>query len=227
MTLKDKRILVVSPHPDDDAICSGGLIMLAKKEKAEVYVLYMAIGDSRQFMNGKTRAVDRVNEAKQAAKYGGYEFMIITEESTKLDTFPQKTLIQAIEDINRRFKPDIVIMPNRTSFNQDHRACATATITAFRPMPSDLLPQPKLILEMEEPYTWGTEDFTPNFFIDITTVMDEKIELYNFHTSQVPQGLHNTSPRSVYNLVRLAGLRGSAISTKYAEGYRLVKGQLE
>lgn len=220
MTLKDKRILIVSPHIDDEAICSGGLIMKAKEEGATVFVIYMAIGESRQFMNGKTRAKDRVAEAQKASKYGNFEYMMITEQSTKLDTVPQKTLIEAIENTTRRFKPDIVVIPYRNSFNQDHRATASAAITAFRPIPKDLHHQPEMILEMEEPYTWPVPS-SPNLYVEIS--IEDKLALYNYHLTQIPE---DPFPRSRENLTRLAGFRGCEIGVKYAEGYNLLKGQL-
>lgn len=221
--LKSKRILVISSHPDDEAICSGGLIMRAKKEQASVFVLYMATGSSRQFVNGQTLESDRISEAKNAAKYGGFEYRIAFNNiSTKVDTLPQKYLIEAIEDTVREFKPEIVVTPYRNSYSQDHRAVAQACISAFRPIPESLHPQPKMILEIEEPTTWPTPS-TPNFYVDISGVMNEKLELYKCHKSQVTQ---DPQYRSCENLTRLAGFRGSEIGVKYAEAYNLLKGQL-
>lgn len=72
--LKDKKILIISPHPDDEAIDCGGLVMKAKKEGGQVFVLYMATGGSRQFTTGKgeTKEDQRTLEAHKAAKYGGF-----------------------------------------------------------------------------------------------------------------------------------------------------------
>jgi len=221
--LKNKKILIISSHPDDEAICSGGFIMLAKKEKAKVSVLYMATGTSRQFQNGETLEQDRIVETENAAAYGGFECKIVFRGvSTKIDTIPQKEIIEAIEDVVTDFKPNIVVIPNRNSYSQDHRAVATACISAFRPIPESLHPQPQMILEIEEPTTWPV-GFTPNFFVDISEVFGEKIKLYKCYRSQVTQDPQYRSPE---NLERLAGFRGSEIGVKYAEAYNLLKGQL-
>jgi len=219
--LRNKRILIISPHPDDEAICSGGLIMRAKKEETQVNVLFMATGGSRQFMNGKTEQSTRVDEVKKAAEFGGFEYLIaFYEKSTIVDTMAQKELIETIEDYTKIIKPDIVVIPNRKSFNQDHRAVADASMTAFRPIPKSLHHQPEMILEVEEPYLW--EGFNPNFYVEIIDI-EERMQLYKCHTTQVPIPPH---PRSIENLTRLAGIRGNEISKQYAEGYNLLKGVL-
>lgn len=221
--LKNKKILIISPHPDDEAMDSGGLIMRAKKEGAEVFVFYVSVGGSRQFQNGETKEADRVNEAIEASEYGGFKYKIgFPNTSTKLDGMLQKLIIEAIEDIVKDFKPTIVVIPYQHSYSQDHRAVATACISAFRPIPEDLHPQPKMILEMEEPTAWP-KALNPNFYVDISDVFSEKIKLYLCHKSQVTKDI---SVRSPENLEALARYRGAEIGVKYAEAYNLLKGQL-
>lgn len=225
-SLKNKKILVVAPHPDDEAICAGGLIMLAKQNSGFVHVLFGAIGYSRQFQTQKTEAKTRLVELKNAAKYAGYTYDIMYQgqEFMRLDTVSQKDLIERIEDTSHKFNPEIVVIPDRKSFDQDHRALSTACLTAFRPIPSKLRNQPKLILECEEPYDWPEENrISPNFFFDISNVFDKKIRLLEKHETQLRE---DPFPRSPENLQRLAGYRGCEIGTKYAEGYKLLRGQM-
>lgn len=94
--LSGKKILIIAPHPDDEAICCGGLIMLAKKAGSKVFVMYGSIGSSRQLVTGKTDPANRMNEAKKASEYGGFEYSIMFQgkEFMKLDSVPQKKLIE-------------------------------------------------------------------------------------------------------------------------------------
>lgn len=222
--IKGKKILIIAPHPDDEAISCGGLIMLAKKTRAKIFVLFGSIGISRQLITGQTNPSIRLDEAQKASEYGSFDHSIIFqgEEFMKLDTVPQKTLIDAIEDKIEEVKPDIVCLPFKDSFDQDHRALFKASVTALRPTPKNLRHHPKIILESEEPYSWSTDDvFHPNFYLDISQVMEEKIKLLKCHKTQLRE---DPFPRSPENLERLAGLRGAEISTKFAEAYRLLRG---
>lgn len=218
------KILIVAPHPDDEALGAGGLIIKAKEAGDEVFVLFMAVGDSRQFMNGKTYTSTRLEEAQKASNYGSFNYSVVFDQlATKLDTVAQKELIEVIENKISEFRPNIMVIPYQNSYNQDHRAVATACITALRPMPTKLHYQPQTILEMEEPYSWP-QAFTPNFYVDLTEIFAKKLGLYICHNSQVPNDI--THPRSLENLEKLAGIRGAEIGVKYAEGYRLLRGQL-
>ncbi len=223
--LKNKKILIISPHPDDEALWSGGLIMKAKKEGANVFVLYVATGKSRQLrhVTRDTLVKDRMLEVEEASKYGGFAFEIgFTDIQTRLDTLAQKDLIECFEDKIHDFKPDVVVIPRQDSYNQDHRAIATAAITAMRPIPPDIRHQAKLILEAGEVTSWPSA-FNPNLYIDISDLMEKKLELYHCHATQV---VYEPYYRSDENLKRLAGLRGSEIGVEYAEGYRILKMKL-
>lgn len=221
-----KRILIIAPHPDDETICCGGLILHAKKVNARVFVMYGSIGTSRQLVTGRTDPASRLDETKNASQYGGFEYSIMFqgEEFMKLDTVPQKRLIENIEDKIEEFKPDIVCVPFRDSFDQDHRALFSAAITALRPTPKNLRHQPKIILEVEEPYSWTNRNiFRPNFYLDISEIFKKKIELLKCHKTQLRDDPFSRSPQ---NLERLAGIRGSEIGVKYAESYNLLKASL-
>lgn len=218
--------MIIAPHPDDEAICCGGLIMLAKKQGAAVFVMYGSVGSSRQLLTGKTNPSSRRAEAKKAAGYGGFKYSIMFqgEEFMKLDSVPQKELIDKIEDKIDEFKPDIVCVPFRDSFDQDHRALFSASITALRPVPKNLRHQPNMVLECEEPYNWTNRDaFRANFYFNISEVFNKKIGLLKCHKSQLRD---DPFPRSPQNLERLAGIRGNEIGVKYAEGYNLCKASL-
>lgn len=227
MKLDNKKILIVSPHPDDEVIGCGGLLAYAKDKKCEVLVLYMCVGQSRQLITGSTNENIRLKEIENVAREGGfnYQILFIGHEFVRLDTVAQKKLIDSIEDIIEYFKPDIVCIPSPESYNQDHRATYTACITALRPIPRNIRHFVPTVLIFEEPYTWTTGGLLkPNFYLDTTNLEEKKVALMKLHLSQ-----DRPSPfsRSAENLVHQMRIRGSEVGLKSAEAYHLLRGCIE
>lgn len=224
LELKNKKILIISPHPDDEIIGCGGLIAKCKELQSKVKVVYMCTGESRQLVSGSTNSNSRINEIEDVSKYGNFQYQIIFENKyfVELDSIPQKKIVDPIEDIIEEFKPNIVLLPHGDSYNQDHRATFTACITALRPTPHDVRHFVETILIFEEPYAWTVKDiFKPNVYLDLDGVENEKIKLMALHKSQ-----DRPFPfaRSGENLMARLKIRGSEAGLKYAEAYVLLRG---
>jgi LmbE family N-acetylglucosaminyl deacetylase len=228
MNLKDKKILVISPHPDDEMISTGGLIAKAINENAKVFVLYISIGKSRQLVTGKTEESTRLKETEDVSKFMGftYKFQFIGDEFMRIDSLPQKSIIEPIEDIMQEFKPDIVVIPYQYSFDQDHRAIFTAAMTALRPIPRKVRHLVAFVLEFEEPHSWGIGPaFKPNYYVVLNEeLLKRKLDGLRFHKTQIRD---EPFTRSLENLTRLAQFRGHEIGEDYAEAYRLHRGLIE
>ncbi len=220
---KDARALVISPHPDDEVIGCGGTISRIVNEGGEVFVLFGAVGKCRQLVTGQTDENVRLKETKKVSKKAGYryKFMFVGDEFMHLDSIPRKRLIDPIEDCVAELKPDIVFIPFRNSYDQDHVAMFNAAITALRPRPQKVRHFVPIVLEYEEPYCWGSDDsFVPNFYVDISKFLVKKIELLKLHATQCRK---DPFARSAENLVRLAGLHGTAVGVEAAEAFRLLR----
>lgn len=228
MNLKNKRILVIAPHPDDEMICAGGLIAKATRESSEVFVLYMAVGSCRQLVTGKTDEKTRIEETVKVSEFLNFKFkfQFVGDEFMKLDSLPQKSLIDPIEDTIQAFKPEIVVIPYQHSFDQDHRAVFLSALTALRPIPKEIRHFVKTVLEWEEPCSWGTGPaFKPNFYVALDEeLLNLKLKGLSFHKSQLRDEPFTRSPE---NLTRLAKLRGGEIGRAYAEAYVMRRGVIE
>lgn len=62
--------------------------------------------------------------------------------------------------------------------------------------------------------------FLPNYFVDITDFMEQKIEAAKIYDTELGE---TPFPRSVENIKALATIRGAAAGVKYAESFRLIK----
>lgn len=229
MITKKTRLLVISPHPDDEVLGCGGLIGKCYKESAKIMIVYICVGHSRQLVTKSTNADTRLKEIEEVRQNtkGKIKILYTGEEFTRLDMVPQKDLIEKIEDIIQEFKPTIVTVPSSSSYNQDHRATFDACITALRPTPRDIRYFTPTVLEYFEPYLWmAREAKVPNAFLDLSekihkkTLLDFKLELYKCHKTQVRK---DPFPRSVENLIHIAHVCGKEIGVSIAEAYHVLR----
>lgn len=226
------KLLVISPHPDDEALGVAGLIGKCKKEKAEVFILYICVGQSRQYTTNETNENNRLKEIKNVEKFAQVKSKVcyIGDEFCRLDTVAQKDIIEKIEDTIADQKPTIIAIPSSASYNQDHRAVFDASITALRPLPKNLRHFVPHVIEYFEPYIWSSRPHPqPNTYLDLGeryrkgTLLDFKINLYKCHETQVRQ---DPFPRSPENLMRLAHIYGKEIGVEIAEAYYMHRTEL-
>ena len=226
--LKKQRLLVISPHADDEAYGCAGTIAKIKELGGEVYIMVMSIGDLKHYdgksiiVKKETRKEEFIKTAK-FLKVDGYD--IVYEESDKhlrLDAIPRRELIAKIERESKvsieNIKPTMVALPS-ISYNQDHYAVFHAGFTACRPNLPGIKPFQKIVLAYDNPTLfWNTEyeKFHPNFYIDISKYLDIKLKALSFHKSQLRDSLHHLS---IDNLKNLVLLRGREISVEAAEAF--------
>ena len=228
MNFKDKKLLVIAPHPDDEILGCGGLIGRVKEAGGQVYVLIVTVG-SAELYGGNSNLDERVKETKEVMKFikaDDYEIAFPSDEyHLKLDTIPQKTLVDWFEKQSRlalnKTKPDIVAIPFMGSSNQDHRAVAHAAFTACRARPHSLKSFQNLILLYEDPVGNNLlETFRPNFYVDIKNSLNLKKEALSLYKSQLRGPLHQCSPETI---TIKAQSRGREVAIEAAEAFMLYR----
>lgn len=226
--LKKQRLLVISPHADDEAYGCAGTIAKMKDLGGEVYIMVMSIGDLKHY-DGTDKVVKKETRREEFIKTAEFlkvdDYDIVYEETEKhlrLDAIPRRELIAAIEKDSKvaidRVKPTMVALP-AISYNQDHCAVFQAGFTACRPHLPQIKPFPKIVLAYDNPTLfWNTEyeKFHPNFYVDISKYIDDKLKAMSFHKSQLRNSLHHCSIDNLNNLIRL---RGREISVEAAEAF--------
>jgi len=226
--LKKQRLLVVSPHADDEAYGCAGTIAKIKDLGGEVYIMVMSIGDLKHY-NGNDKIVSKETRKEEFIKTAEFlkvdDYDIVyedTEKHLRLDAIPQRELIAKIERDSKvaidRIKPTMVALP-AISYNQDHCAVFHAGFTATRPNLPHIKPLQKIVVAYDNPTLfWNTEyeKFHPNFYVDISKYLDIKLKAMSFHKSQLRDSLHHCS---IDNLKNLVHLRGREISEEAAEAF--------
>jgi N-acetylglucosamine malate deacetylase 1 len=176
-----ERILVISPHPDDESIGCGGLL-LAHAGTAEIQIVTVYNGDGGgaldegpwindvayrdRLVEARRRELDRVAVALQASKVTRFEV-------SDCDGVPGSEEVTALRRILQDFAPQVVLLPWLLDKHPHHRA--TNRIFAEAAHSLDLM-----VLGYE---VWGL--LSPNAFFDITDVLDRKRELIAMHASQL------------------------------------------
>lgn len=230
MDWSQERLLVYSPHPDDETLGCGGLMHKAKRAGAQIYVQFMTVGDTAdQSPRGFSTAQERHIEIKRAAEHFRWDdwHMALPGDANhlRLDGLPRVDLTRLIEQQSplsiARLKPTVVLMPHRTSYNQDHQATAEAVHTALRPSDNRMRHHPRLVLAYEEAADqWRTEPVEPpNLIVELEEEdLSAKLQGMELYGSQSHRHPHT---RSELTLRSLAVLRGMQAGVALGEGYHV------
>ncbi len=112
--LEGERVLVLSPHPDDDVFGCGGTMLLHKEAKHEVRIVYMT--DGRLGMKNKSQTetiLIRKNEAIAALnllKIDERDIYFLNQPDGSLAI--NDAVCGALKRIIDGFKPNIIFLPS-------------------------------------------------------------------------------------------------------------------
>jgi LmbE family N-acetylglucosaminyl deacetylase len=213
------KILIFSPHPDDEVLGCGGTIGRFAHEGNAVILCIVTKAYtpdwSPDYLHKKEEEIRRSNKI-----LGVTETICLDYPTVKLDTFPQKELNDAFSDLISDQKPDLVFIPHCGDLNRDHRIVHEAALVATRPCSSTV----KKILAFEtlSETEWGYScaPFRPDIYIDITGYIGLKKDAMRTYESELKVAPH---PRSIEIISALAQLRGSEIGVGYAEAFMLIR----
>ena len=183
-----KKILVFSPHPDDDVIGCGGSIALHAQRGREVEVVYVTSGDAGSLKHGpKELSRIREKEARQAAAVLGVkrvDFLRMQDGYVEANAASIRTVVRLI----RERQPDAVYIPHERDGHRDHRRThefvKEAVFRAFGPWFRDCGKTPWAVRAVLCYEVWTPlEEFS--YVEDITGVMKAKMEALGRHASQI------------------------------------------
>jgi N-acetylglucosamine malate deacetylase 1 len=226
--ISEKRILVYAPHADDEVLGAGGLLALAGQRGWETHVHFATVSgyfseNKAEFSHSRTR-VEEVQAALAVLKCAGWEVLFEGEDKhLRLDIVPQSDLINFVDQGLKRIRPSIVISPCRGHYHQDHIAFANAVVSAMRPAPDGNRPLVPLVLSYGHAHGgWGGEHylFRPSVFIDISPVIDVKLEALACYSTQLCDEPH---ARSLPMVREQAGAWGAYAGVRYAEAFECLR----
>jgi LmbE family N-acetylglucosaminyl deacetylase len=195
-----KRAMVIMAHPDDPEFFTGGTIALWAREGVEIIYLILTNGnkgsdDPKMTPEQLTRL--RQEEQRTAAGLLGVKTIIFLDEPDGELQVTLQLRQQVVREI-RRHRPDVIICPDPSVFyfgdtyinHPDHRAAGHVALEAIFPAARNAMYHPELLDEglmphaVREIYLAGSTQ--PNRWVDITDVMDVKVQAIQSHASQLP-----------------------------------------
>jgi len=228
---KDKKIMIVVAHPDDELLGLGASMnRLISEYSVQAHVVILGEGitsrsDSRDASLWKNELeVHRKNIYAAQAAIGYQSVSIYDFPDNRFDTVALLDIIKIIEKEKTSFEPEVIFTHHGGDVNIDHQRTFEAVITACRPMQHERV---KTIICFETPS--GTEwratsdprHFLPNLFITVSEKnMAAKIkgmESYEFEKRDYPH------PRSPEALKVRAQMWGVTIGSPLSEAFCIIR----
>ena len=230
-SLRNKKILVVVAHPDDELLGLGAtMYQLNNEYSCETRVVILGEGITSRADVRDPDKWDRelkihrenIKNAQEAIGYGSVELYDFPDN--RFDTVALLDIIKVVEKEKNDFGPDAIFTHHGGDVNVDHQRTFEAVITATRPMKDE---QVKTVITFETPS--GTEwraatdpkHFVPNMYVSVSEeALQAKIsgmECYEFEKRQYPH------PRSPEALKIQAQRWGVVVGKYYAEAFTIVR----
>lgn len=217
--MKNKDILVVAAHPDDEVLGAGGTIAAHSARGDRVFIAILTDGASVQFPDQPDKISLKKQQALDVAKLlGAREVFFGGFPDQRLDATPILEVNRFVERVVNEIKAQIVYTNHFADFNRDHRVAYEAAGVASRPfsLPSfeKLLCYPVDTLSIA-----GHGTPQPNLYSDISQTLELKLEALKIYETEVRAYPH---PRSL-EAVRYAALRnGTMVGLEAAEVFQCV-----
>ena len=224
-----ERAMFIYAHPDDIEFGVAGTAALWAKHGCEItYVIVTDgnIGSHDKSLTGEQLASIRHAEQRAAADIVGVQRVLFLGYHDGL-TEPSLAMRKHFVKLIRQYKPNVVVSGDPRSVfvedsyinHPDHRAVATAVVDAVFPASEMRLQYQEFeeegIFAHKINYLYISYGPDANLFIDISDVIDLKIEALKCHApSQFPEW----DPTEMVK--QWSGEAGKRIGVKYAEAFR-------
>ncbi len=170
------NVLVIAPHPDDEAIGCGGTLLLHARRGDNVHIIFLTSGEGGGHGladAGKVREKE-AGIASEILHVKGSDFWRGRDGKVRVT----RSLVDRTVETLDRLRPDLVYVTHRDEMHPDHRA-------AFRLLQRALADERT---NSVSPEVWGYEVWTPlraiGHIVDVSDVMDEKLKAVRAYESQ-------------------------------------------
>ena len=218
----NKRIIIISPHPDDETLGVGGTIAKSIAEGNDIFVL--TVSGHLPPLYKQEDYETTIKEAKNAYEILGIKnFKFLDIPATMINEEPVHELNGKILSVVNDFKPDTVLSPFPDR-HIDHKLIFESTMVATRPVGLskniNLVASYETLSETHWNAPYLEPNFTPNYVVNIDDYIDIKLKALSCYESQITK---DDGPRSLKSVKSLAQFRGSQSGSQYGEAFFIIR----
>jgi LmbE family N-acetylglucosaminyl deacetylase len=211
--MKNKKILVFSPHADDVEIAMGGTIAKLSQDNEIVLVTCILPTENRAGDKDQQMIDNRGTEQAKSAEILGAELHLMNLDAYKFAY--NREYVKLFDQLIVSHDPDVVFSCWEHDTHQDHQTLAKILYSALR--------KNNISYYMYEstnlPGGLGGNQFAPQVFVDISgDPLKKKIEALKQYQTYIGNAIESIIARSKY--------KGGIIGVDHAESFQVIK-QLE
>lgn len=219
------NVLAVGCHPDDLEIACGGTLAKYVDQGADVYMCHVANGNMGHVeILPEPLAKLRAVESEQAGEVLGVKKVFNLDVGDILVNRFDYKAVDALADVVRFVKPDVIITHNDMDYMQDHiETSRLAFNSSFIATLAHKSVQYAAFNEFVPIYFMDTlagVDFIPTHYVDVTKQIDRKLQALTCHESQIKWMLEHDGIDFLDMVRTCSRYRGYQCGVTYAEGYR-------
>jgi LmbE family N-acetylglucosaminyl deacetylase len=222
-----QKILVIAPHPDDETLGCGGTLLKHSAQGDEIHWLIVTgmLAENGYSEESIIQREQEINEV--SAKYPFKTTTVLHFPAASLDQISTSILVLTLSKAIQKLQPEVVYVPFRNDAHSDHQItfdAISASCKSFRtPFIKKILAY-ETLSETDFNLKPGMVNFTPNVWVNISTFLEEKLEILGVYNSELQAF---PFPRSEEAVIAQAKLRGVQANCKAAEAFWLLKEIIE
>lgn len=218
-------IIVLAPHPDDETLGAGGLLLRARAAGRPIHWVIITQMRPEDGWPADKMARRKTEIETVANAFGFASIHILPFATTRLDTLPLGDVVMEIGKIVKEIAPEVILVPHRGDAHSDHAVVhdAGAACAKWFRYPSVKWTLVYETLSETDAAIQDSEVFTPDVFVDITDHLERKLEITRMFGAEIQAF---PFPRSPTAIRALAQVRGAASGSEAAEGFMLLRARL-
>jgi LmbE family N-acetylglucosaminyl deacetylase len=218
-----KKVIVISAHPDDETLGVGGTLLKHKAIGDElVWIIVTGVFENTGYSDERVKS-RQLEIEKVSSMFGFSKVFQLGYPTMQIDSSTLVDMIPKFSNIFSENQPEIIYTMNRSDAHSDHRIIFDAVMACTKSFRYPFIKQVLMyecISETEFAPSLPEKVFHPNYFVDITKFLNQKLEIMKVFESEIGQ---HPFPRSLRNIEALATFRGASVGVEYAEAFQLIK----